>query len=70
MRTIYCHKLNKGFNSKFPEGDPHLQTQEEGRRAQRREPCGNNNKNEDMDSNINTVNSIREVDVLLSVHQL
>lgn len=33
--------------------------------------CGdNNNKNEDIDSNINKVNNIREVDVLLSVHQL
>ena len=56
MKTIYWHRLNKGFGLKFPVSSRVQQeTPEEGRRAH--QPKCREYNNKDADNNLNTVNN-------------
>lgn len=64
MRTLYCHRLNKGFNTKFPECYRDWQVPDEVWRAQWLK-CDNNNNNKNED-NRPSVNVIRN-DLIISI---
>ena len=67
MRTVYHHRLNKEFGSKFSEANRLQQkAPEEGRRIEWLKHCKYNNQDED-----NTLNHVNNINyIMLSIYSL